>query len=349
VKIVARMTDGQRATYERAVECARAERRREKNPSPSSSDADGGAGSSSQKVKALFTHLRKIANHPLLVRDRYGDAELAFLADVCHRRGVFGHEAGLEKVRKHLEGMSDFDLHELCEDERVHGALDSKRLPTEALEDAGKTRELLRLLDEIKARGSRPLVFSQWKIVLDVLERVLRANGHAFVRLDGATAVEERQRICDAFNDDASESFAFLLSTRAGGQGLNLTGADAVVIHDCDFNPQIDRQAEDRCHRLGQKKPVTVYRLVAEATVDERIVEVAEEKLHLDKRVLQRRSDGVDEKEHHSERALGDAGDDALGVDDSFGGGSGDGDGDVAAREARAMHSIIEDLLGGGR
>ena len=361
VKIVARMTDGQRATYERAVECARAERRREreKNLSSSSSDENGGAGnsSSSQKVKALFTHLRKIANHPLLVRDRYGDQELAFVADVCHRRGVFGHEAGLEKVRKHLEGMSDFDLHDLCEDERVRGALDSKRLPPEALEDAGKTRELLRLLREIKKRGSRPLVFSQWKIVLDVLERVLRKNGHAFVRLDGATAVEERQRICDAFNDDASGSFAFLLSTRAGGQGLNLTGADAVVIHDCDFNPQIDRQAEDRCHRLGQKKPVTVYRLVAEATVDERIVEVAEEKLHLDKRVLQRRKSdgGVEEKEHkNSERALGDAGDDdALGGDDAFGGGDsfgdGDGDGDVAAREARAMHSIIEDLLGGGR
>ena len=120
----------------------RAATREREEPSSSSSDENGGAGnsSSSQKVKALFTHLRKIANHPLLVRDRYGDQELAFVADVCHRRGVFGHEAGLEKVRKHLEGMSDFDLHELCEDERVRGALDSKRLPPEALEDAGKTR-----------------------------------------------------------------------------------------------------------------------------------------------------------------------------------------------------------------
>jgi len=72
-----------------------------------------------------------------------------------------------------------------------------------------------------------------------------------------------------------SEIFCFLLSTRAGGQGLNLTGADTVIIHDCDFNPQIDRQAVDRCHRLGQSRPVTVHRLVTAGTVDERIVQIA--------------------------------------------------------------------------
>ena len=66
-----------------------------------------------------------------------------------------------------------------------------------------------------------------------------------------------------------------MLSTRAGGQGLNLTGADTVIIHDCDFNPQIDRQSEDRCHRLGQSRPVTVHRLVTAGTVDERIVQIA--------------------------------------------------------------------------
>lgn len=76
-----------------------------------------------------------------------------------------------------------------------------------------------------------------------------------------STPVIERQNIVDAFNNDAS-IFACLLSTRAGGQGLNLIGADTVVIHDMDFNPQIDRQAEDRCHRIGQTKPVTIYRFV---------------------------------------------------------------------------------------
>lgn len=74
-----------------------------------------------------------------------------------------------------------------------------------------------------------------------------------------STQVTERQTIVDTFNNDTS-IFACLLSTRAGGQGLNLTGADTVIIHDMDFNPQIDRQAEDRCHRIGQTKPVTIYR-----------------------------------------------------------------------------------------
>lgn len=74
-----------------------------------------------------------------------------------------------------------------------------------------------------------------------------------------STQVTERQTIVDTFNKDIS-IFACLLSTRAGGQGLNLTGADTVIIHDMDFNPQIDRQAEDRCHRIGQTKPVTIYR-----------------------------------------------------------------------------------------
>lgn len=77
-----------------------------------------------------------------------------------------------------------------------------------------------------------------------------------------STQVTERQTIVDTFNNDTS-IFACLLSTRAGGQGLNLTGADTVVIHDMDFNPQIDRQAEDRCHRIGQTKPVTIYRYIS--------------------------------------------------------------------------------------
>ena len=148
-----------------------------------------------------------------------------------------------------------------------------------AIFDASKTQRLTTLLDELLSRDSRPLIFSQWKIVLDILETVIRERGHKYVRLDGGTAVEERQRICDAYNREGSDIFCFLLSTRAGGQGLNLTGADTVIIHDCDFNPQIDRQAEDRCHRLGQTKPVTIYRLVTEKSVDERIVAIAERKL----------------------------------------------------------------------
>lgn len=312
VKTIAEMTSGQRRSYESAVDAARAERRRQREGRGDGDSAGTNSSTNappSEKIKALFVHLRKIANHPLLVREKYTEEDVEEMSAVCHRKGAFGHEATLPMVRQHVRGLSDFALHQLCEDPQLGGALAHKALPAEAAFDASKTRKLETLLADLKSKGSRPLIFSQWKIVLDILEWALRERGHKFVRLDGSTAVEERQRICDAFNRDGSDIFAFLLSTRAGGQGLNLTGADVVVIHDCDFNPQIDRQAEDRSHRLGQTKPVTVYRLVTSGTVDERIVEIAEGKLALDAAILS------DPKA-------------------------------MAAEENKAMHSILEDLLG---
>ncbi|GER28742.1 SWI/SNF helicase-like protein [Striga asiatica] len=118
-------------------------------------------------------------------------------------------------------------------------------------------------------------------------ESVLAVAGHDQIDHTSAycTQVTERQTIVDSFNKDTS-IFACLLSTRAGGQGLNLTGADTVIIHDMDFNPQIDRQAEDRCHRIGQTRPVTIYRLVTKDTVDENVYEIAKRKLNLDAAVL---------------------------------------------------------------
>lgn len=106
-----------------------------------------------------------------------------------------------------------------------------------------------------------------------------------YVRLDGSTAVDERLSTVDRFNHN-DDVFAFLLSTRAGGQGLNLTGADTVILHDVDFNPQIDRQAEDRCHRLGQTRPVMVYRLITKNSVDQNIYNLSQRKLRMDSAVL---------------------------------------------------------------
>ena len=215
----------------------------------------------------------------------------------------------MDRVRAHVfdDVYSDFDLHKLCVDAQTMGSLRHLALPPEAFSDSGKAAKRALLCDELRAKGSRPLIFSQWKIVLDILEWAMREAGHAFVRLDGSTNVEERQRICDAFNAEDSTLCVSALHPR-GRPGLNLVGADAVVIHDCDFNPQIDRQAEDRAHRLGQTRPVTVYRLVTRDSVDERIVAVAEKKLDLDAAIL---SDG---------KAM-------------------------AAEENRAMHSIIQNLL----
>ncbi|GBP97777.1 Helicase SRCAP [Eumeta japonica] len=113
--------------------------------------------------------------------------------------------------------------------------------------------------------------------VLDVLEAFLSMHGHTYLRLDGATRVDRRQPLVDRFNSDP-RLFAFILSTRSGGVGLNLAGADCVIFYDSDWNPTMDAQAQDRCHRIGQTRDVHVYRLVTAATVEENILRKAEQK-----------------------------------------------------------------------
>ena len=141
--------------------------------------------------------------------------------------------------------------------------------------------------------GHRVLIFSQWTRLLDLLEVLLNDLGLNFLRLDGSTAVRERQGLIDTFSssqasDPTSPSFIgiFLLSTKAGGLGINLTAADTVIMHDLDFNPVNDRQAEDRCHRIGQTKPVTVYKMVTVHSVDESIFAIGQRKTELTKAIL---------------------------------------------------------------
>lgn len=143
--------------------------------------------------------------------------------------------------------------------------------------DCGKLQTLDGLLRRLKAGGHRVLIFTQMTRVLDVLEAFLSMHGHAYLRLDGATRVDRRQALVERFNADA-RVFAFILSTRSGGVGLNLTGADSVVFYDSDWNPTMDAQAQDRCHRIGQTRDVHVYRLVTAATVEENILRKAEQK-----------------------------------------------------------------------
>jgi len=110
--------------------------------------------------------------------------------------------------------------------------------------------------------------------------------GLAFLRLDGSTPISIRQELIDKFNKD-NKIPVFLLSTKAGGLGINLTSADTVIMHDLDFNPENDRQAEDRCHRIGQTKAVKVYKLVCRDSVDEDIFEMTERKTALSKAVFE--------------------------------------------------------------
>jgi SWI/SNF-related matrix-associated actin-dependent regulator 1 of chromatin subfamily A len=280
IKEVIDMNGHQAQTYKLAVERIRAEAQAGKER------AKNGTGLAQSRLKAIFVHLRKVANHPLLVRNKYTDEDLIEIADVCHKRRIFGPDARLERVQEHINGLSDFGLHQLCGDYMLQGALRHKLLDPEIGMESAKVQRLKELLIELRAKGSRPLIFSQWKIMLDILEWVLSHLGWKYARLDGDTAVEDRQDLVDRFNAKDSTLDTFILSTRAGGQGLNLTGADTVILHDCDFNPQIDRQAEDRCHRLGQEKKVTVYRLVTKDSVDEKIVAIAEQKMNLGSTIL---------------------------------------------------------------
>lgn len=154
------------------------------------------------------------------------------------------------------------------------------------------------------------LIFSQWTRILDLLTVLCDDLNVKYCRLDGQTPVKERQDLIDDFNNK-DEIPVFLLSTKAGGLGINLTAADTVILYDLDFNPENDRQAEDRCHRIGQTKPVTVYKLIARGTVDEMIYEMGERKRQLSDAVLQDHRSG---KARKSSGAAADQGEDDIGA-----------------------------------
>ncbi|KAM9841440.1 chromodomain-helicase-DNA-binding protein 1 [Aulostomus maculatus] len=153
---------------------------------------------------------------------------------------------------------------------------------------SGKLVLLDKLLVRLKERGHRVLIFSQMVRMLDILAEYLRSRQFLFQRLDGSIKGEMRKQALDHFNAEGSEDFCFLLSTRAGGLGINLASADTVVIFDSDWNPQNDLQAQARAHRIGQKRQVNIYRLVTKGSVEEDIIERAKKKMVLDHLVIQR-------------------------------------------------------------
>jgi E1A-binding protein p400 len=133
------------------------------------------------------------------------------------------------------------------------------------------------LLRQLKTDSHRVLIFTQMTRMLDVLESFLNYHGHIYLRLDGTTKVENRQILMERFNED-KRIFVFILSTRSGGVGINLTGADTVIFYDSDWNPTCDAQAQDRCHRIGQTRDVHIYRLISEKTIEENILKKANQK-----------------------------------------------------------------------
>ncbi|XP_019437530.1 PREDICTED: ISWI chromatin-remodeling complex ATPase CHR11-like isoform X2 [Lupinus angustifolius] len=153
--------------------------------------------------------------------------------------------------------------------------------------NAGKMVLLDKLLPKLKERDSRVLIFSQMTRLLDILQDYLMFRGYQYCRIDGNTGGEDRDASIEAYNKPGSEKFVFLLSTRAGGLGINLATADVVILYDSDWNPQVDLQAQDRAHRIGQKKEVQVFRFCTEYTIEEKVIERAYKKLALDALVIQ--------------------------------------------------------------
>ncbi|XP_019414895.1 PREDICTED: protein PHOTOPERIOD-INDEPENDENT EARLY FLOWERING 1 isoform X1 [Lupinus angustifolius] len=152
--------------------------------------------------------------------------------------------------------------------------------------DCGKLQELAILLRKLKSEGHRALIFTQMTKMLDILEAFISLYGYTYMRLDGSTQPEERQTLMQRFNTNP-KYFLFILSTRSGGVGINLVGADTVIFYDSDWNPAMDQQAQDRCHRIGQTREVHIYRLISESTIEENILKKANQKRALDDLVIQ--------------------------------------------------------------
>ncbi|PNS21528.1 Helicase swr1 [Sphaceloma murrayae] len=152
--------------------------------------------------------------------------------------------------------------------------------------DCGKLQRLAVLLRDLTDRGSRALIFTQMTSVLDILERFLNIHGYKYMRLDGSTRIEQRQDMMERFNRD-DRIDVFILSSRSGGVGMNLTGADSVIFYDLDWNPQMDKQCQDRAHRIGQTRDVHIYKMVSEHTIEVNILKKSNQKRMLDEVVIQ--------------------------------------------------------------
>ncbi len=243
---------------------------------------EGGKVPKSDENNPLM-QLRKAAIHPLLFRRHFNDEMIEKMVDILRKKEPinFPSNAKRQHLVDEMRNGSDFWLHQWCRDYPCIAKFD---IPDLAWMDSGKVDSMIKLVKQYKENGDRVLIFSQFSLVLDILEAVLNSSLIAFTRIDGSTKIEERQSLIDTFRDDDSIT-AFLLTTKAGGTGINLMYANKVIIFDGSFNPQDDRQAENRAHRVGQTREVEVVRLVTKGTVEEQIFALGQSKLTLDGRV----------------------------------------------------------------
>jgi SNF2 family DNA or RNA helicase len=234
---------------------------------------EGSKSKNVPQLRNLCMELRKVCNHPFLcngLEQDYADKK---------RRSI---EAAAAKAAAEMFAKAEA-AGLPAPDAPAPPAMPS---PLDLLTgSSGKMVLISKLLPKLKKDGHKVLIFSQFTIVLDLLEDYLHMMNYEFERLDGSTSQADRQAGIDRFNTPG-QGFVYLLSTRAGGMGITLTAADTAIIYDSDWNPQNDLQAMARCHRIGQTKEVKVYRLVTKATYEQSLFETSAKKYGLDEAVL---------------------------------------------------------------
>lgn len=213
---------------------------------------------------------------------------------IKHNALFLGSQTSGTNNKSGIKGLNNkiMQLRKICNHpfvfDEVEDVMNESRLSNDFLwRTSGKFELLDRILPKFKATGHRVLIFFQMTSVMNIFEDYLRLRDMKYMRLDGSTKAEDRQDMLKSFNHPESEFFCFLLSTRAGGLGLNLQSADTVIIFDTDWNPHQDLQAQDRAHRIGQKNEVRILRLITNDSVEEVILERAHQKLDIDGKVIQ--------------------------------------------------------------
>ena len=236
-----------------------------------------------------------------IIRVELSDVQLDYYKNILTRNyaalneGGKGHKQSLLNIMMELKKASNHPyMFPSAEDRIVNGSERPEDRLKGLITSSGKMMLLDQLLTKLRKDNHRVLIFSQMVKMLDILGDYLSQRNYRYQRLDGTIAAGPRRMAIDHFNAPDSKDFCFLLSTRAGGLGINLMTADTVILFDSDWNPQADLQAMARAHRIGQTKPVSIYRLVSKETVEEEVLERARNKLMLEFITIQR---GVTDKD----------------------------------------------------
>ncbi|KAG0183555.1 hypothetical protein DFQ29_002610 [Apophysomyces sp. BC1021] len=210
------------------------------------------------------------------------------------KRGGNIYSASREKGKVNIRGLNNtiMQLRKICNHpfvfEEVENSINPGRQSNELLyRSSGKFELLDRILPKLRQTGHRVLIFFQMTQIMSIMEDFMNYRGFPYLRLDGSTKSDDRSQLLHLFNSPGSPYFVFLLSTRAGGLGLNLQTADTVIIFDSDWNPHQDLQAQDRAHRIGQTKEVRIFRLISANSIEENILATANYKLDIDGKVIQ--------------------------------------------------------------